>query len=1387
MAATTVTGAFTILDRASRPIRRIREEATKTDAVVKRLGANLDRIGTREQRQSMGQVAGQLRKVAKEGGNAAAATERARKGLDKVGAPAVAQNVSRTAQAVANVDKAATEANPPVSELSEGVRQLDTNTTSASGALRKFAGTALGLRQALMIGLIPMIGLAVQGIGALAVGVTALLPKLTSFLSVAAPLGTGILGLGTAAITAKLAFKDLGDAINGDWDDMKKLTPQARELVRTLRQYKPVIDGLRRSAQQGLFPGIDLAVRRLAKGVPVANQMLRSMGAALGGVAARGAGWATRGGFMNDLQMLTGQGGTLLSRGASALMNIGDALRHVLVAAMPFTDWLSRTVVGWTRGWKEAARLGRETGKLGDWFDRARADLEQFGRITSNVWNTLKGVGRAIRPLGESLWRSIERVTSRWERFTNSARGQGDMRRYFSQMRVPLQEITGLTGDLVESLGRLSAGRGLVSSVRALRSALPALERGLGAMAEAFGPAVVGALAQVVRLFGNLAADAGPLTSVVRLFGNVVGSINWLIEHIPGLGTAFAAALTVGMVTRFAGALQGLAAKWLGVAGAARTAAAAQAAAGGAGGARGAGSLLPMMLPGARGRVARRAAGPGALRGAAGGALRGAGKLAWPVALGMGAFDALGTAGTLGERGQAALSGATFGLINRPTLGAEARQQGADRASTLAAGGDVGAMRARVDELRSRLTARDEFTDPGFAGRGGGRVSRLAVTGKDRVRLQSELDKLQPELKVAVKIERQQAVREAKSSAQQLAAGLGQAFNIYDRRVGMRRAMEMTTHDVTQRMKGMGPVGRRALATNMLSWAREQARQNPKLVGEVARMERRIERQFSRLGQHVDVVNGAIVTGSKKDWDRIAGNLERPAERARQRVSAEFTRMQEIAVSQLVMMGFSRGDARRIVRGQERGGAAGRNARWQAGNVDAPAASTNMVTQFPNKRARGGRIHGMGLQDNVMVAPGHLAAPGELIVNRHTERRLDNYLGAFGTSLGREVAGERRRHDAPHERYAAKGGRVGDLSIVSLGRMLQRQGYAVGEHPAFGGVQGGHATNSWHYRAGAIDVNADNFAGGEARALDAIAGRIRQMGFNVLWRVADHFDHLHADIGGGGGTQTMGRGGALAGLGAGMPRVKIGRRRTGVGGVAGVMGDTLLERGRRGLVSSLNERVGSGGMGMGGGGGGDLDGWLTRALQITGLYSPRNLALLRGRAMQESGGNPLAINNWDSNAKAGTPSIGLLQTIGPTFDAYKMGGMGNIRNPVHNAVAALRYMMDRYGHVVGPSGSGYAMGGRIPFGGWYGKGGSKRFNTPTMIGVGDGGAEDVTVTPVSAGRRGGSAGINITFAPGSIVVQGGSAEAGQAVADAVMERITKAIREAGMEHEGAMA
>lgn len=107
--------------------------------------------------------------------------------------------------------------------------------------------------------------------------------------------------------------------------------------------------------------------------------------------------------------------------------------------------------------------------------------------------------------------------------------------------------------------------------------------------------------------------------------------------------------------------------------------------------------------------------------------------------------------------------------------------------------------------------------------------------------------------------------------------------------------------------------------------------------------------------------------------------------------------------------------------------------------------------------------------------------------------------------------------------------------------------------------------------------------------------------------------------------------------------------------------------------------------------------WLTKALKITDHFNTGNLAALFGRAIQESGGRPHAINLWDINAKQGHPSKGLLQTIDSTFNAYKLPGHGNIWDPIDNAIAAIRYMFAAYGHIVGPSSTGYAEGGVIPF------------------------------------------------------------------------------------------
>ncbi|MET7363433.1 transglycosylase SLT domain-containing protein [Streptomyces sp. NPDC005562] len=95
----------------------------------------------------------------------------------------------------------------------------------------------------------------------------------------------------------------------------------------------------------------------------------------------------------------------------------------------------------------------------------------------------------------------------------------------------------------------------------------------------------------------------------------------------------------------------------------------------------------------------------------------------------------------------------------------------------------------------------------------------------------------------------------------------------------------------------------------------------------------------------------------------------------------------------------------------------------------------------------------------------------------------------------------------------------------------------------------------------------------------------------------------------------------------------------------------------------------------------NLDGWIRQSLDIMKSKGiPGSYEGLHRNIIRESAGNPQAVNGWDINAINGTPSIGLLQVIKPTFDAYHVDGTStNIYDPVANITAAANYAADRYG------------------------------------------------------------------------------------------------------------
>lgn len=108
-------------------------------------------------------------------------------------------------------------------------------------------------------------------------------------------------------------------------------------------------------------------------------------------------------------------------------------------------------------------------------------------------------------------------------------------------------------------------------------------------------------------------------------------------------------------------------------------------------------------------------------------------------------------------------------------------------------------------------------------------------------------------------------------------------------------------------------------------------------------------------------------------------------------------------------------------------------------------------------------------------------------------------------------------------------------------------------------------------------------------------------------------------------------------------------------------------------------------------------GLVERLLREKGQPVSLTNSVLR-RMQQESGGNPRAVNNWDSNAAKGTPSKGLMQTIDPTFQSYKDPGFDDIWDPESNIRASMNYAMATYGSLSAAydRAGGYAMGGVLP-------------------------------------------------------------------------------------------
>lgn len=181
-----------------------------------------------------------------------------------------------------------------------------------------------------------------------------------------------------------------------------------------------------------------------------------------------------------------------------------------------------------------------------------------------------------------------------------------------------------------------------------------------------------------------------------------------------------------------------------------------------------------------------------------------------------------------------------------------------------------------------------------------------------------------------------------------------------------------------------------------------------------------------------------------------------------------------------------------------------------------PGTKTIDHISLPKGFRAGGKVWGAGTETSDSI-------PARLSRNEHVLTAQDvRNLGGHGAVYGMRRAAAKGKVPA-----FAKGGAVEVPGFAKGGTLIDaanwwvRKGARGSRHPAFGGaVRSGHSRNSLHYQDKAVDLNKQGTSGtsaAEQSFFDRHLSEFRKLfpGIRVLWRVKDHFDHMHIDTGNG--------------------------------------------------------------------------------------------------------------------------------------------------------------------------------------------------------------------------------------------------------------------------------
>lgn len=229
--------------------------------------------------------------------------------------------------------------------------------------------------------------------------------------------GVGLLALAQGAGVAKLGLSDLTAALGGNKEAMGNLAPRYWFLFDTLTEKT---DKLRKHAGRAIMPGLEKGVNSALKSFPELNRVVGDTSNVLGGITADAGKLVGSRAFGRDLFKIGESNTRVIWNLGHAGIYLADSFRHVAVEAGPLTRWLSKATMEGARSADVWALNARNSGEMAHFFREARHDLSLLASAGGHTGRGLISLFGANDVDGTRTLRSLDRVTGRFEHWTNS-------------------------------------------------------------------------------------------------------------------------------------------------------------------------------------------------------------------------------------------------------------------------------------------------------------------------------------------------------------------------------------------------------------------------------------------------------------------------------------------------------------------------------------------------------------------------------------------------------------------------------------------------------------------------------------------------------------------------------------------------------------------------------------------------------------------------------------------------------------------------------------------------------------------------------------------------------------------------------------------------------